>query len=214
MPHNYPLMLDVADRLVVIVGGGAVAVRKAKGLIECGASRVRCVSPTFDDAMPITVERIEAKYETMHLDGATLAFAATDDRAVNVAVVRDARARGVLVNRADSSEDGEPGDFATPAKFVDGAVTVTVSAGGNPALAALIRDRIQARWDPRWSCMADAMRTIRPMIARRADLSPTRRQEILRALAGETALTIAAEHGPEALRRYLAEQFAELNDHA
>jgi siroheme synthase-like protein len=207
-------MLDVADRLVVIVGGGAVAARKVKGLIECGAKRVRCVSPTFDAGMPAGVERIEAKYESRFLDGATLAFSATDDPAVNAAVVRDARARGALVSRADSAEDGEPGDFATPAKFVDGTVTVTVSAGGNPALAALIRDRIQSRWDPRWSCMADAMRTIRPLITRRADLSPQRRQEIFRELAGETALAIVAEHGPEALRRYLAAQFAELNDHA
>ena len=52
MPHTYPIMLDVADRLIIIVGGGSVAVRKAKTLIECGATRVRCISPEIDPEMP------------------------------------------------------------------------------------------------------------------------------------------------------------------
>src|SRR6478609_7363439 len=100
MPHTYPLMLDVSDRLIVIVGGGAVAARKAAGLIECGATRIRCVSPTFEPKMPPGVERIDGRYGPHHLDGAGLVFAATDDPAVNAAVVRDARNRGILVNRA------------------------------------------------------------------------------------------------------------------
>ena len=91
--HAYPIMLDVTDRLVVIVGGGAVAVRKAAGVIEAGATpgcvRRRRLTP----AMPEAVERVEAPYEPRHLDGAGLVFAATDLPAVNDAVVRDARAR-------------------------------------------------------------------------------------------------------------------------
>src|SRR4051794_37590699 len=39
-PHTYPLLLDVTDRSIVIVGGGAVAVRKAEGLLAAGATRV------------------------------------------------------------------------------------------------------------------------------------------------------------------------------
>jgi siroheme synthase-like protein len=213
MPQNYPLMLDVADRLVVIVGGGAVAARKARGLIECGAQRVRCVSPEFVTGIPDAVERIEGRYEPHYLDGATLAFAATDDPAVNAAVVRDGRARGVLVNRADATDDGEPGDFATPARFVDGPVTVTVSAGGSPALAATIRDGMGVRWDPRWTTMAEAMQTIRPMIAGRTNLAPRRRQQIFHELATEQSLTLVAECGIEGLRSWLLERFPELKGH-
>jgi siroheme synthase-like protein len=213
MAHNYPLMLDIADRLVVIVGGGAVAVRKARGLIECGATRVRCVSPTFDPGIPDAVERVEGRYEPRHLDGAGLAFAATHDPAVNAAVVRDGRARGVLVNRADATDDGEPGDFATPARFVDGAVSVTVSAGGSPALAALIRDGIEAGWDPRWTSMAAAMRTIRPMVLAHGDLSPRRRQQIFHELATADALAVVAEGGIDGLRDWLLQRFPELKAH-
>src|SRR3712207_8060860 len=73
----------------------------------------------------------------------TWALPISDPPDVNEAVVRDARARGVLVSRADA-EEGEPADFTTPALFRDGPVTVTVSAGGNPAMAAFARDRTSA----------------------------------------------------------------------
>src|SRR4051812_47060021 len=98
----YPLMLDVSGRLVVIVGGGAVAARKARGLIEAGATKVRMVSPIFHKDVPAAVESIAERYEARHLKGAGLAFAATDSPETNDAVVGDARRLGILVSRADS----------------------------------------------------------------------------------------------------------------
>ena len=62
-------MLDMRDRLVVIVGGGAVAARKARRLLQSGA-RVRVVAPAIDPAMPPGIERIEAHYDPNYLDGA------------------------------------------------------------------------------------------------------------------------------------------------
>src|SRR4051794_25436732 len=91
----YPLLLDVTDRLVVIVGGGAVAVRKANGVLEAGARRVRCVAPEFHPDLPSAVERVPERYEPRHLDGAGLAFACTDLTDVNDVVCRDCRQRGV-----------------------------------------------------------------------------------------------------------------------
>ena len=114
MPHNYPLLLDVSDRQIVIVGGGEVAVRKVQGLLDAGARRVRVVSPQFHDHMPAGVQRVNETYRREHLAGAALVFAATDEQQVNDAVVRDARATNVLVCRADGDEDNA-GDFATPA---------------------------------------------------------------------------------------------------
>jgi precorrin-2 dehydrogenase/sirohydrochlorin ferrochelatase len=209
MPHAYPMMLDVADRLVVIVGGGSVAARKAAGLIECGATRVRCVAPGFAAGLPDTVERVVGRYDASHLEGAGLVFAATDDSAVNAAVVRDARARGVLVNRADA-DDAERGDFVTPARLTESAVTVTVSAG-SPALAALIRDGIREHWDDRWSEMADAMRVLRPLILRQTELPESRRREIFRDLATPDALDVLAFGGVDALRAWLAARHPELS---
>ena len=209
MRYQYPMMLDVSDRLAVIVGGGAVAVRKASGLFDCGATRIRCVSPAFDERMPGSVERVEARYAPGHLDGAGLVFAATDDPDVNEAVVRDARSRGLLVNRADADDD-EPGDFVTPARFTMSAVTVTVTAG-SPALAVFIRNGIAQRWDLNWSRMADAMQGLRPLIVARKDIHVRRRRRMFHELATDQAVEVLAAGGIEALRAWLLAKYPELD---
>ena len=208
MRYQYPMMLDVTDRLAVIVGGGAVAVRKAGGLLECGAARVRCVSPAFDARMPGSVERVEARYAPAHLDGAGLVVAATDDPAVDDVVVADARARGILVNRADATAadddgDGRPGDFSTPARWRQQSVTVTVSAGGSPALAVLIRNGLAARWDPRWSAMAEAMAVLRPALLGAAGVDAPTRAAAFRDLATEEALAVLDAGSPSDLYDWL-----------
>ena len=209
MRYAYPMMLDVTDRLAVIVGGGAVAARKANGLLGAGARRVRVVSLRFHDAMPPQVQRVEAEYDGSHLDGAGLVFAATDSPAVNEAVVRDARSRGVLVCRADA-DDEAPGDFATPAKFEAGPVIVTVSAAGSPALAARIRDGLRERFDPAWAQMAEAMRTLRPLIRDAAGLGAERRAAVFRDLASADALQVAAR-GPQAVLEWLGDRHPEVS---
>jgi siroheme synthase-like protein len=196
------MLLDVTDRPVVIVGGGPVAVRKAKGVLEAGATRVRVVSPTIDPAMPPEVERVEASYEPAHLEGAGLVFAATDLPAVNDAVVRDARARGALVSRADAAEE-TAGDFTVPAHWRSGPVTLAVAAGGSPALAVTIRDGLRAHWDDRWTRMAELMVVLRSQLRVAPDIGPSARREIFRDLAGEEALEVLAREGVEGVIEWL-----------
>jgi siroheme synthase-like protein len=196
------MMLDVTDRFVVIVGGGAVAARKARGLLEAGATRVRCVSPAFDPEMPEAVERVAEAYEPRHLDGAGLVFAATDLAAVNDAVVRDARGRGALVNRADHSEE-EAGDFTVPAKFRRGPAVVAVATGGSPALAVAIRDGLAGRWDPRWSRMADLMLAVRRRVVEQFD-TPAARRDAFRALSGDEAMGVLDAGGVAGVMEWLA----------
>jgi precorrin-2 dehydrogenase/sirohydrochlorin ferrochelatase len=191
-------MLDVTGRLVVIIGGGAVAVRKVKGLLEAGATRVRVVSPTFHAEMPANMERVTATYEASHLDGAQLVFAATDSSVVNEQVARDARARGLWVNRSDEAEQG---DFSTPAKLIDGEVTVTVSAG-SAALAAAIRDDLAAKLDRRHVKLADAMKTLRPAV-RSSEADPQKRAAIFRELVSESALKALESDGMGGLHDWI-----------
>jgi precorrin-2 dehydrogenase/sirohydrochlorin ferrochelatase len=199
----YPLLLDLSARLVVIVGGGAVGARKARGLLDAGASRIRVVAPTFADAMPAEVERRARPYQPQDLDGATLVFAATDRLDVNAAVVRDAHARGLLVNRADAAgEDEAPGDFTTPAMLRDGDLLITVSGGGSPALAAAVRDALRDRLDPRWARMAAAMQSFRPRILASGVTIETRRCAF-RDLATDEAMDILERLGPDEVWAWL-----------
>ena len=203
----YPVMLDVTDRLVVIIGGGAVAARKAQVVLECGATRVRVVAPNVRADMPRQVERIDGMYEPRHLDGAGMVFAATDSPAVNEQIVRDARERGVLVNRADRADDADAGDFVTPARFQDGEVVVTVTAG-SAALAVAIRDDLARRLDRRHVKMAHAMQTLRPLVRDRA--LADRRGAILRDLASDEAIAALDQAGERGLRDWIARKYPEL----
>lgn len=201
-------MLDVTVRPVVIVGGGRVAARKAAGLIAAGATDVTVVSPVFCEQVPAGVKRVVARYEPGHLAGAKLVFAATDVREVNDSVVRDAHARGLLVQRVDGDDrpDGPsnlPGDFSTPAVHRDGTVIVAVSTGGSPPLAAMIRDELAKQFDPVWKDMAEAMKSLRPMILESAD-PETRRKRFHRAATPE-GVEAFRSGGIEGLKAWMLE---------
>ena len=204
-------MLDVSTRLIVIIGGGAVAARKAQGLLDAGATRVRIVACELSSGLPTTVELIRAAYHPDHLTGASLVFAATNNPDVNAQIVRDAHARSLLVCRADSDDDDAPGDFATPAQLKRGQITVTVSASGNPALAAAVRNGMAQRWDNRWSDMAAAMQTLRPLVLAAPGLATPQRAEIFRTLATDDALAVLATDGFDALKRWLIERHPQLS---
>ena len=197
----YPMLLDVSERLVVIIGAGNVAARKASGVIEAGAVHVRVVAPEFRAAFPSNVEGVMETYRPAHLDGAGLIFAATDNLSINDAVVRDARERGVMCCRADSDVD-LPGDFVTPAQLVRGPVHVTVSAG-SAALAALLRDLIGEAWEENWTRMAEVMAEIRPKIVNDRRLSAENRRNVLRTLATREALDILRSRGRDGLVNWL-----------
>jgi len=200
-------MLDLSDRLVVLIGGGNVAARKAGGVLAAGALRVRVVAPQFAGEFPPAVERVAEAYRPEHLEGAGLIFAATDSAEVNDAVVAEAHRRGVWVSRADADEH-EPGDFTTPALLRRGAITVAVSAAGAAALAAAVRDALAEQLDESWVQMAAAMQSLRPMI-RAAGLPADRRRQIFRDLTGDAALAALAQ-GPAALRAWLVARYPEL----
>jgi siroheme synthase-like protein len=134
----YLASLDLRGRRCLVVGGGAVARRKAAGLLAAGAD-VLVVAPRVGD-MPEGVAIAVREVRLADLDGAFLAVCATDDGAVNAALAREARRRGVLVNVVD---DPEAGDFTVPAVLRRGAVQVAVSTGGaSPAFAQALRDEL------------------------------------------------------------------------
>jgi siroheme synthase-like protein len=141
----YPVSLDVSGRACLVVGGGPVAARKARTLVECGAS-VTVIAPTLSEDMEQLVPSLYA-LERRRYSGDASAFrlvvTATGLPDVDGAVYADAEGVGVWVNSAD---DRAHSSFILPAVHRDGAVTVSVSTGGlSPALASWLRTRLAAR---------------------------------------------------------------------
>jgi precorrin-2 dehydrogenase / sirohydrochlorin ferrochelatase len=151
--------LDLSGRRCVVVGGGAVATRKARKLLQAGAE-VAVVSPeVLPELEGMGVETSRRPYEYGDLEGADLAFAATDSREVNAAVAREARERGVRVNVADRPSEG---DFAVPSTLRRGGLQVAVSTGGaSPPLARRIRDELEASFGPEWAGVVEELETVR-----------------------------------------------------
>jgi siroheme synthase-like protein len=142
---DYPLVLRLARRRCVVVGGGAVATRKVQSLLGSDAD-VTVVAPALSPEVEALagsgrVQAVRRAFEPADLEGATLAFAATDSRDSNRAVAETARARGVLVNVAD---DPAACDFTVPAQVRRGDVMLAVSTGGrSPAFARYLREQLE-----------------------------------------------------------------------
>ncbi len=139
----YPVSLDVAGRPCLVVGGGPVAARKARGLLASGAA-VTVIAPDLCPDMaalsPLAVER--RPYARGDADRFRLVVTATGIAEVDGAVYADADAAGVWVNSAD---DRAHCSFILPSVHRDGAVTIAVSTGGSaPAMASWLRARLAA----------------------------------------------------------------------
>jgi precorrin-2 dehydrogenase/sirohydrochlorin ferrochelatase len=139
---GYPIVVRVAGRRVLVVGGGGIAVRKTEGLLASGAS-VTVVSPEFVDGFEaLPVERIERRYEPSDLDGAWLVVAATNDPVVQQQIFDECEARSVFCNAVD---DPDRCSFILPAVERRGPVLVTVSTQGrSPTLAKHLRNLLAA----------------------------------------------------------------------
>ncbi|HUK20834.1 MAG TPA: siroheme synthase CysG [Gemmatimonadales bacterium] len=165
----YPVFLVLKGRRAVVVGGGAVAEQKVRGLLDAGA-RVTVVSPALtwkleDLAAINAITLVGRPYTDGDLDGAFIAIAATDDRSVNEAVWAEAERRGVLLNAVD---DVPHCSFIAPAIHRVGDITVAVSSGGkSPVLAVRLRDRIRSLIGPDQAQFLELLGELRPEVTAR-----------------------------------------------
>ncbi|MFC5529297.1 precorrin-2 dehydrogenase/sirohydrochlorin ferrochelatase family protein [Cohnella yongneupensis] len=185
----YPILLSLKDRTCVVIGGGEVAERKARGLLNAGAS-VRVISPSVtrglsDMAQAGSIHLLQREYAKGDLEGATLAFAATDRQEVNASVAAEARERGIPVNVADGDTEG---DFIVPAVLRRGDLVLSASASGaGPAVSARIIGELSSRYGPEYEGYLKALRQIRAIV--RAEVpDPGQRRRLLAAASTEEAL--------------------------
>ncbi len=202
---DWPVMLHVTDRRVVVVGGGPVAARRAASLVDVGA-RVTVIAPETDvaiDALPgVDVQR--RFYAAGDLDGAMLVVIATDDAAANGRIAADAAAGGVLVNRADAPEAG---DLTAAAHRRLGPITLAVSTDGvSAAASARIADELAEAMDPAWPQLLAAVAPFRDRAWRITDAKA--RQSVLRRLVDEHAMRLFGD-SPQRFAAYCEQLIAQ-----
>ena len=143
----------------MVVGGGEVANRKARKLLQARAEVV-VISPEVRPELESVAAEVHLRpYEAGDLEGAYLAFAATDSREVNAAVAREAGERGVPVNVADRPSEG---DFAVPSTLRRGRLQVAVSTGGaSPTLARNVKGELEGLFGPEWAGVVEELHAAR-----------------------------------------------------
>ncbi len=139
---TYPLLLELAGRRAVVVGGGPVALRRVRGLLAAGAAVEVIAAAVLPELAELSEVAVSLRgYADGDLDGAWVAHACADDPAVNAAVAAEAERRRIPCVRAD---DAAGGSARTPAVTRGAGLVVAVgSAGGpDPARAAAVRDAV------------------------------------------------------------------------
>lgn len=146
----FPIMVELEDKKVTIVGGGQVAYRKCKKLLAFGA-KVTMVSPDvlnvfeqlkihYGDNLNLIIDRYKQEY----LHDSFLVIAATSSKNVNKTIVENSKELGVLVNSVDGKEDS---DFITTSIISNDNLTISICTGGSfPALSKKIRKDMEEKY--------------------------------------------------------------------
>ena len=144
--NRLPLFLDLADQPCLVIGGGDVAARKIRSLIDVGA-RVTIVAPVLADttaelAKGHDLDVARREFRETDVRGRLLVISATGDANVNRRAFAACRERRVLINTVD---DAALSTAIFPSIVDRAPVTVAVSTGGaSPTLARRIREQIEA----------------------------------------------------------------------
>ncbi|MBC6297863.1 bifunctional precorrin-2 dehydrogenase/sirohydrochlorin ferrochelatase [Listeria sp. FSL L7-1517] len=137
---KYPIMLDLTEKKVVIIGGGKVALRKAKGLVGTDADVLVVGITVLPEIKTLDVHFLEEAYRKEHLEGAFLVFICTDNLEVNQAVMQDASANQLVndtTNQANST-------FFNMATITKKELVIGISTdGGNPSYAKKVKNEIE-----------------------------------------------------------------------
>ena len=178
MSGYYPVSLKIKNKKCVVVGGGKVAERKTRLLLEKGAS-VSIISPKITSRLE-KLERegkinyLPVTYFPSPLKGAFLIIAATNDRTINSCVAKDASKLGILVNVVDCPAKSS---FILPATLSRGDLTIAVStAGRSPALARKIKDDLALIYSDEYGDLLDMIAKARAKIRRKYPGSQRRKQ--------------------------------------
>lgn len=144
--HHLPIFCQLRGRDCLLVGGGDVAERKARLLMEAGARltvNALAFSPQFTVwANEGMLTLAAGEFNDALLDTSWLVIAATDDNDVNQRVSDAAEARRIFCNVVDAPKEAS---FIMPSIIDRSPLMVAVSSGGtSPVLARLLREKLEA----------------------------------------------------------------------
>src|SRR5687768_989472 len=201
-----PLFADLAGREVLVVGGGEVAARKIEALLQAGA-QVQVHAHGLNETVTQWVAegrvgRIEGAFDPRWLDDVWLLVAATDDRAFNAELSREAGLRRRLANVVD---DAELSTFQIPAVVDRAPLLVAISSGGAaPMLARRLREQLETLLDHSLGEFADLFARHRATIRAQLPQLALRRRWFDQVMEGPVPVLLQSGQRQSAEQAFLA----------
>lgn len=184
----FPMFVDLSEKPCLIVGGGKVACRKVKVMLDIGA-KVRVVAKEIsqelrdlertlaDSEGPKLMEIKRKSFEEKDCDGMGLVIAATDDKALNHEIARYCKMQGIMVNAVDQKEDCS---FIFPSYVKEGNLIAAFSSGGNsPVLTQYLKEKEAEILTPFLGDLNEAMGRLRQKVISEYD-EENKRKEVLK----------------------------------
>jgi len=186
-----------------VVGGGAVAVRKAQSLLAAGARLVVVADRIGDMMMALcadsNAELIKSRYSKDYLVGAVLAIAATNDPQLNRKIHKDCQELEILCNVVD---EPQLCDFFVPAVVRRGDLQIAIGTEGDcPAYAGHIRKKLEKIFTDKHGEFLAELETARKWIFKDVP-NPADRKTLVGQLADDKSFEYFLQNGPEAWRSY------------
>lgn len=174
----YPVMLNVKNKDITVIGGGKVAFRKAKKLLEYNA-KIKVISKEFIEDFNFIKEKIVMIKEEYHekiLDNSYLVFACTDSNKINSFIMKFCKENNILCNVVD---DIETSDFIVPSSVKRGELIISVSTlGKSPSLASKIRKELENIYTIEYSDYIEVLGDIREILLKKCS-DKIKRKKIL-----------------------------------
>lgn len=174
----YPVYLDLTSKKCFVVGGGKVAERKVKSLLECGAD-VWLVSLTLTEELNKLAEEnqihfLNRKFSPDDLDGCFLVISATDDSYINRKVADECLKRNILVNVVDEPDKCS---FIVPSVMRRGDLCIAISTSGkSPLLSKKLRLKLEKLFEPEYAEYLELMGKIREKVLQEVSDQKSRRE--------------------------------------
>jgi siroheme synthase-like protein len=147
--NSYPVFLQLKDFRCLVIGGGAVALRKLKGLLSAG-TLPQIISPEVNAELHLIIDDnklvwIKRKFEKDDTQGFQLIIAATNDKDTNTAIRLEANAAHLLVNDVSDTANS---NFHVPALVSRPPLMLAISTSGqlpylSHKLKALFEDKLK-----------------------------------------------------------------------
>jgi precorrin-2 dehydrogenase/sirohydrochlorin ferrochelatase len=202
MPY-YPVYINLKGRICLVIGIGAVGLRKVKGLLECGAI-VHAVAQTIPKDIILPEHKnfhfFKREFTDDDVRGCALVFAATNERSANQRIAALCAEQGILCTVADNPAEGS---FINPALLDCGPLRIALSSGGlSPAFVKRLKNELEAWLDIEYTRQIILLGRLRPLL-KNAGLAQAENAVIYRKLADKTLGDALGAHDMDACRNIL-----------